>query len=126
MPNIPVAFGGWKLSILRANDAQGNAASLGTLTATIDDTSKGYVAKAALGQLAVVPKAVPPAGGVNTVTITLHATSQDGTVLPDVVQAYDLQGPPEGPQAVTFFIASSSDQVGNAPADPGSATVSLL
>ena len=128
MSNISVAFGGWALSILRANDAQGNGQHLGSLTATIDNDTAAYIAKFDVGQLAVVPKAAPPAGGFTTVTVTLHGTSLDGTVLPDVVQSYDLQGQASGgtPQATTFFIVSTSAEVGNAPADPGSATVSLL
>lgn len=126
MTNIQVANGGWASSHIRANDAQGNAQSLGTLTATIDNYAAAYVAKVAVGQFGVVPKVMPPSGGFTTVTVTLHGTSVGGNPLPDVVQSYDLQGPAGAPQATTFFIDSTAAQVGNQPADPGSPTVSLL
>lgn len=110
-------------------DAAGQVRQLLSLVATIDNYAAAYVAKvgpANPDQFAVVPKGIPAAGVITTVTVTLTGTALDGTVLPSQTAQVDIQGPPAPPPATHLSIGTAGVGSYPIPVDPGSATVTLI
>jgi hypothetical protein len=109
------------------------ALPLGGGSATIDNYAVAYIApfhpdNNSQYYLNVVPKAGGvPAGGVITVTVTVNATSQDGTALPSQAVSFDVSGPALPPQAasISATVLSARTQFLSSTTDPGSGTVTL-
>jgi hypothetical protein len=133
MANLQIPVGAYAVQGFTALPA---GTSLGSLTASIDNYTAGYIAPApgnpnVQAQLVVVPKAVP-VGGVVTVTITINGTAVGGAALPTITEQFDLVGAP-APAVATAINASlatvvSGSQATNQPppADPGSASITLI
>ncbi len=125
--NFTLPVGGTAiLGGIAGDDSSGNAESLTSLTATIDDTTDAYISHINSNSLYVKDRGIQPAGTTKTVNVTLNAKSADGTVLPSVVVPFDLQGPPLPPQATHLVFNAPVLDNPLLVADPGVDTVVLI
>src|SRR5271157_229957 len=85
----------------------------------VSDYATAYVAPAPnfANRVYVVPKKA------GSVTVTVSGHSADGTALPPITRSYEFDPLPL-PQATQFVLgADSSDNINQAPADPGTDTI---
>ena len=110
------------------DDTLGNAETLGSLTATIDDTSAAYIAAINNNGLWIVDKQTLAAGATKTVNVTLAGTDVKGNPLTGVIQPFGLSGPPLPPLATHIVSGAITTQskLGLVIPDPGTPTVKLI
>ena len=108
----------------------GNGGALSSLTATIDKPEVAYLVAASATELWVVPidSALPADGGTSVVNVTFNGKSQNGTVLPSLTVALGASDAPAPPQATSINSGNFATHFipNPAPANPGTATVTLI
>jgi len=126
---FPIPNGSWAVQFVEGADSTGARLPLATVSATVDDYTSAYVAdlpsSANATRYALVPRASLGAGVVKTVTVTIHATSQDGTAIPPTTQQFQVSGAAPPPQATQLTLAAPTIGSGGLPADPGSPSATL-
>lgn len=129
MANPQLAASGFANGQMGGIDSNGSPRPLSALAASIDRYDIAYVA-ADPGHTPtgyyVVARATLPVG-TTTINVTWTGKSQDGTVLPPLVESYDLVGPTPPPQDVAIVKLGEGYGSGAPPVpDPGSASITLI
>lgn len=138
MPDITIPAGKFAIiSVIgRGPDPTGDDELLedGTVTVTVSDPTKLYAARTSPAHVqpytvAIVPKVQANVGGSYQVNFTVNGSDgASGISLPTLPQIVQVNGPDPAPQgAFTFKYTGpvTFDDLVNAPADPGTATITL-
>lgn len=137
MPDITIPAGQYAIITVigRGPDPAGADEPLedGTVTITVSDPTKLYAARTSSAHVqpyvvAIVPKVQANVGGSYQVNFTVNGSDgASGISLPTLPQIVQVNGPSPAPQAAFTikFDSLAFDDLVNAPADPGTATITL-
>ncbi len=137
MADITIPAGQFAIISLIGRAQDGSDAPLQDGTVVVDlgtDYPKVYAARQSAAGVqpyivAIVPKVQASMGGSYQVSFNINGNdASSGIALPQLVQSVEVDGPAPGPQVAKTFKFTGPvtfDVLANAPADPGTAAITL-